>query len=296
MYNGEGAALAESFLFYVGTGGDGDVKRVQRVLLGGCLVLGLLAGQRQLHQQLYAVVRSAGQAVPVWAAQSWSQVDSPNFAVHYQASEAAIARELTGELEAALAELQVATGMRLPVRLPVWLEPSMSALQQALNDPNTESLGAYYLGRVYLLSPLAWRPDQSVPAYRDQGVIVHELVHALLDYQVNGNTPVWFTEGMAQYWEWQLRGDIWQEQGVDWRAQAVSLDRLTDSFNRVPEYVAYRQSLSLVQWLYDRYGPAGVTRLIDRLATGAEFTRAAQDSLGISWGELEQCWLQTTAP
>jgi hypothetical protein len=225
----------------------------------------------------------------------WLETASEHFDIYYQPNDRAAVESVLEDLEQSLDAVGPLFTKDLPIAAAVVLEPSMAALQEAIGPTASPSLGAYYLGRLELISPLAWQPDLDVDSavsyYAKNGPVTHELTHLLLDYQVNGNSPVWFTEGMAQYWEWQVKGYIWDDLGNSWRQYAVPVDQLEEQFGSMPENAAYREALSVVQFLYEHYGNNSVQAIVQGLADGGSFDGVLREVLGLDLAQLSKLWI-----
>lgn len=263
------------------------MRRPTVILLAIVLFVLLLAPLRPG----YRAIRAAGRLLPLSQAENVAL--SANFKLLY-AGEQAEAQAMLGLLEAGLADLQQWLPDCTPKPIVVRLHYSQTSLQQALGGGYAPTVGAYYLGKLELLAPRAWWPDlladDALAHYAKEGPIVHELTHLLLDYQALGQYPVWFTEGLAQYWEMRLRGYVWQEGGNAWRQQPHSLLELTKGFASLPESIAYQEALGLVQFLYESVGDSGMQQLLLSLGQRRPFNVVLPQLYGGSWGSLENEW------
>lgn len=240
----------------------------------------------------YRTVRTIGRSLPLQ--QTGSVMYSDNFKLLYD-GEVEEAQAVLILLESGLNDLQAWLPDHTPKPIVVRLHQSQASLQQALGSGDyAPTLGAYYLGKLELLAPQAWRPDllraDALAYYAAEGPVVHELTHLLLDYQALGQYPVWFSEGLAQYWEMRLRGYVWQEGGSMWREAPHSLADLTGSFSSLPEGVAYQESFSLVQFLYEEVGDSGMSDLLLGLRQGQQFGNALRAVYGNSLATMEDEW------
>lgn len=132
---------------------------------------------------------------------------------------------------------------------------------------------------------------------RLRGVVVHELVHELLDQEVSPHgrsMPRWFHEGLAQL----LAGDTYlgaSEEDLLWRVGARRLStfgELRDSFPSEPGALrtAYGQSHSYVAWLAQQYGLDELLWVARAADPVTSFERALVGRLGRSTLELEDGW------
>jgi len=265
------------------------------------LVFLLLLNPRPFTQVAYRAVRETAGWLPVRASQGWRKIEGERVRLFYQESDGPVASGVILDLEGALSELVTRNSvLAWPETLVVYLYPSQAALGVALGQSGSQTLGAYHMGKLHLLSPLAWlpgmEPEAALTEYRQTGPVVHELVHLGLDYLVAGNTPLWFSEGLAQYWELELNGYVWQEVGVDWQSRLFSLAEMEVAFGSADDYAAYRQSLDLVQFLYRRYGSDQVNGIVLELRRGRSFQQALRSRLGVSVAELETAWWDSLLP
>lgn len=240
----------------------------------------------------YRAVRTIGRSLPLQTTSS--VLYSDNFKLLYDGDMEEAEAMLT-LLEAGLSDLQEWLPDHTPRPIVVRLHQSQASLQQALGSGDyAPTLGAYYLGKLELLAPQAWRPDMlradALAYYALEGPVVHELTHLFLDYQALGQYPIWFSEGLAQYWEMRLRGYVWQEGGSAWQDAPHSVADLTGSFASLPEAVAYQEAFSLVQFLYEKVGDSGMSHLLFELRQGQQFGKALRAVYGNSLATMEDEW------
>jgi hypothetical protein len=255
-------------------------------------VVVLIAMQVAPNRLAYRAVRAVGRVLP--AEQIEGIYCSENFQLLLTEDEPVLAQAMLGQLERGLADLRVWLPDQSPKPIVVRLHGSQESLQQVLGGHYAPTVGAYYLGRLELLAPEAWRSglgqEEALAYYEAEGPVVHELTHLLLDYQAVGKYPIWFSEGLAQYWEMRLRGYVWQEGGTDWRKQPHSLADIDRNFTVLPEAIAYQEALSLVQFMYTKIGEEGMQNLILDLGQGKQFLTALQEALGLTLTSMEYEW------
>lgn len=266
--------------------------KMKRKVLSVLLVIVMIALLVAPSRPGYRAVRAVSRLLP--AKQMTCVYSSENFLLLFMEDAPMLAQAMLDQLERGLVDLQKWLPDRTPKHIVVRLYDSQESLQQALGGDYAPTLGAYYLGKLELLAPEVWRPDleqeEALACYESEGPIVHELTHLLLDYQVLGQYPIWFSEGLAQYWEMRLRGYVWQEGGTDWRNQPHSLADLSCNFAALPEQIAYQEALSLVEFLYATAGDERMHNLVLGLGQGQQFTTALQDAFGQSLERMEYEW------
>lgn len=253
------------------------------------LLLLLVGTSLLLPRAAYRSLRTMARILPAQA----HIYSGPNFQLQLSTEDEDLAEFLLEELELRRQQLLPFLPDRVPKPILARVHASEASLQQALGGKVAGTLGAYYLGRLELLAPQVWLPhldyQEALQFYAAEGPIVHELTHLLLDYKARSAYPLWFSEGLAQYWEWRLTDYIWTEAGEDWLLSPHTWQELEDSFMQLPAPLAYREALSMVTYLYELRDD-GVELLLEALARGRGFKGALEDIWGMDLQELERGW------
>lgn len=129
------------------------------------------------------------------------------------------------------------------------------------------------------------------------GVVVHELVHELLDQYVGPHgrrIPRWFHEGLAQH----LAGDTYlgaREEDLVWPIATQRLPAFGELRAEFPSdhdalRTAYAMSYSYVTWLAREYGLADLLAVARATDERTSFERALVGRLRRSTLELEDAW------
>jgi len=130
----------------------------------------------------------------------------------------------------------------------------------------------------------------------------HEYTHAVVQGLTNGRCPMWLNEGLAQ-WEARKQLEIplnhLQEALAQQPPSLIPFGQLSDSFpggNQVEQVsLAYEQSLSVVQFLIERYGWPRLRRLLKHLKDGAAVDQALQQEYRLTLAGLEAAWRKQIA-
>lgn len=248
--------------------------------------------------------RAAGLAL-VLAACGGGQGEAPPTA----AERASLAVVVAGAGEppaAAVAAIRRAVDEELPAlgkvfpgmpkqRFFVHVHASREALPEALAAHlQPDSPGFALLGRHQV--HLVWGEMRRIGASL-RGVVVHELVHELLDQFVaphGARMPRWFHEGLAQ----TIAGDTYlgaREEDLVWRLAARTLPSFGDLRERFPTAetelrLAYAQSYSYVAWLERQYGLDALLRIAAAVDERTSFEHALVGRTGKTTLELEESW------
>lgn len=130
-----------------------------------------------------------------------------------------------------------------------------------------------------------------------RGVVVHELVHELLDQFVAPHgalMPRWFHEGLAQ----TIAGDTYlgaREEDLVGRAMTDRLEPFGSLRKEFPSgetglRLAYGQSYSFVAWLVREYGMEALLRVARAADDLTSFERALVGRTGRTFPQLEAAW------
>ena len=179
----------------------------------------------------------------------------------------------------------------------VYIYPSSADLRAALRLTGRDWVGAHAHPELGVLLVTAVNSRTAATDLRQS--IPHEMVHFYL-YQVLGvnyeNLPLWFNEGLASLIESNPNPnyDLVLETAVANQA-TIPFAQLCTRFPLAEEtaVLAYAQSLSLMEYIQDRYGNSGFQQLIAAYANGGDCDSGVVQALGLSMMELEQAWLQS---
>ena len=245
------------------------------------------------------VPRGAGQmetaldAAPV--AGDWQRRDTSYFAIYYTASDAGAVDRYAAVADA-LYEYVAAVfdhGPTAPV--PVRLYPDTESYA-AVNPiaRYVEGVLAHADARRGEISVAVDRVDRGgADVLRD--TVRHELMHLVATELSGDRLPIGFQEGLAQYAEKEgsdRRKAVQSLQTIERQGGLLSWDAL-NSYSRFLSRmaVAYPQSLSVVAFLMDRYGPGAFKRFLRELQPGEQSYRdALEKAYGRSAVDLETEW------
>lgn len=155
-------------------------------------------------------------------------------------------------------------------------------------------VNAFYDGSIKIPSP-----DTRMDTEKFRRYIYHEYTHALISAKTNNNCPIWLNEGIA-LWE-EFKG---QRQALEnlltkiKPAPDISIRFLDESFktNEVTKDMAlcYLLSYTLVKYILDKWGAAGLQGILKRLALRQHIANAIDDEFLLSEKEFERRWRDHT--
>lgn len=251
----------------------------------------------------YGLFREIARGQMILRTHGWQQMKDDVFIIRYRDDEegARLVQE-TGRLfyERVYEDFSYLEDLKIP-RIPVVIYPTSQELNASFGWPASENaMGVYWGGVIRVLTPKAWINEEDPAAlqqvFRQAGPMAHELTHLVLDYVARGNYPRWFTEGVAQYEEYKITGYIFGPQEGIWDRGLYPLKRMNRQFDKLPDQaLAYRQSLSVVEYIVAVYGEEGLHNIIKNLARGINFNTSVELALGQDLEILEREWREWLA-
>lgn len=138
-------------------------------------------------------------------------------------------------------------------------------LSKALNV-KTVPMGAYYGGIIHILEPQFWTDETTESKITDDflenGPIIHELIHFVMDEKMHGDYSLWFTEGVALYYEKKYTGFEWRKDLKE-KSKTITLEQLEKNFVYLDSATAYRKSYDIVNELVKKIGESGLQSVIE---------------------------------
>ncbi|HEX8540059.1 MAG TPA: peptidase MA family metallohydrolase [Cystobacter sp.] len=223
-------------------------------------------------------------------------VDTPRFHILYTARSQESSRQLASGIESIRDAFVSVLGRDWPGTTEVRVGMGREEFE-ALALPGGEPPGwavalAYPAHRIILLNA------QTLAGPEGQVTLRHELAHVALG-QLAPQWPRWFQEGLAQH----LTGENLSMTHYAALFSAVAQEKvfrfehLAEEWPDLPSDVeiAYAQSAAFVAWLSSHYGPEGMGRLVDEVATGQPFEQAFGKAFHTSLWVEEQAWREGLA-
>lgn len=150
-------------------------------------------------------------------------------------------------------------------------------------DKNQIPMGAYYGGVLNILSPELWvkkNDDYDIKdTFIDEGPMVHELVHLVIDNRLEGKYPLWFTEGMALYYENKYTGFEWRKDLKE-KSKSITIAELESKFSLLDEGTSYRKSYDIINNIVVKYGEKTLDNIVQKMSEGSSFNKAYEEVTG----------------
>ncbi|TCO77939.1 peptidase MA family metallohydrolase [Marinisporobacter balticus] len=130
-------------------------------------------------------------------------------------------------------------------------------------------MGVYFASTIQILSPRLWITENEhiEDIFMNEGPMVHEFTHVLVDDLANGNYPLWLTEGIALYQEYMQTGYVWGEE-LSFEGNPYTVKELTKSFHELDQMLAYKRSFEIVKEMVETQGFDYINGLLSDLGEG----------------------------
>lgn len=253
------------------------MKNIRKIFLTITILLTILilTNSFNIRGNLYMLFKGMPKQAMLTKIQNYSEVNTDNFIIRFDDTIGQSTVELVAETAEKHYEFLCSLYKYKPNDRPIII--LYSDPEQLVDNANlAESkppMGVYYASIISILTPDSWVPQglDIRETFIQQGPIVHEVTHLLVDERTKGNCPLWFTEGLALYSEYITEGYEW---GKDIELNDVyTISDLNDFKNQDP-YLAYTESFRKVRFIVERYEFKIINDLLDALGKGEEFEEA----------------------
>jgi Tol biopolymer transport system component len=224
----------------------------------------------------------------------WQSISADHFEVYFYPGLDSLAMRVLDLSEKTHEVLSQRMGHRLGRRVPIILYGSHNDFAQTNITP--ELIDAGTGGFTELLRNRVVLPFTG--SYEDlRHVLVHELVHAMMFDLLYGGSmaaplsrqglfavPLWFAEGMAEYFSL----------GMESNAEMFMRDGIIEGY--LPPlyysggYLVYKQGQSALTYMTERYGEDRLRNLLQVMRRVRSFDRAFERSVGMSVEKFDEQW------
>lgn len=225
----------------------------------------------------------------------WHDFTAGPVRLHTVVDEPAYVQAALDISQTSLVQIAEALGRPLPEGVDVYLYPSLADIRAALEMAGRDWMGGQArpeLGAVLVTAPY----DDEFVARMEQDIpheLAHLLVYGLTGPEGYGYVPAWLNEGLAM--AYQMRFDpnlevLLEEARAEGRL--IPLADLCAPFPFDPEVslLSYAQSASLVRYLRDQYGDAGIGALLAAYGDGAGCEGGVNQAFHLTLEQLDRVW------
>jgi len=246
---------------------------------------------------VYPLIRQLAQARQDYQTRNMEFCETPHFIIKYSEPDADVVELVAKAAEKAYQPVTRALDYSPPPKTIIVIYPNKQAMNKVFGWSGSQSaMGVYWGGVIQVLSPHDWLKNMTAAEFIHSGPIVHEFTHLVFDYRTDGNYPRWFTEGLAQYVEYQVNGYEWRTASNSLTGNLYSMSELDDNFDRLPDQsLAYRESLAAVRYIATEYGEDKLRQLLGDLESGRNIKQAVGHTLGMDYRDYAKAWQKWAA-
>lgn len=266
-------------------------SHVNLVLLSSLLAFILFLGTLNMEDikvRVYPLLRGIQHELIIFNTKTFNIRETKNFIIRYETEDKEVIDLVAKAAENKYQEVNEVFNYSPKEKsiIIVYNDPQKLMENSNLNQ-GKPPMGVYYASTIQIINPRYWiSEDQDMEdIFINEGPMVHEYTHLVVDDIAKGNYPLWFTEGLALYQEYLQTGYEW---GKDLRypEKPYSVDKLTKNFGDLDEILAYKRSFQLVKGLAEREGLESLSQLLRELNKGRTFEEAHKRVFGKSINEI----------
>ena len=242
----------------------------------------------QLKQNLFRFM--VGQETNLQTGQ-WDEIMTEHYKIKYLAVDEKYVNLVAAAAEGAYTAVSGHFGREPGHQTTIVIYPDNKSLAASFGwDKDEKALGVYWGGTIRILSPRAWLANAGQQErFIQEGPMVHEFTHLMVDEMTRGNYNRWWTEGIAQYTERQITGfEFASPFNGKKELYYYTLDNLEKNYDRLDQSVAYWESLRAVDFIVERYGEDKIYVILDNLYKGDSMTKAAENALGTDYATFSR--------
>ncbi len=226
---------------------------------------------------------------------TWREVRNDRVAVYWYEGPASFGQQVLDTATRTLGRLEQDAGVQATRLIRIYLYANDRDFRGALGPNAAEWIGGQAITALGIIVANI-DPDYQSEIGR---MIPHEVSHLVL-YQATHNpyayNPNWLEEGIAVHNQEVADADYpYIVEQAARNGELIPLRALSASFPSDTDLaiLSYAESSSIIEFILDRYGQEGLTRLVAVFAEGETADAAVQRALGVSLEELEDQWRAT---
>lgn len=224
----------------------------------------------------------------------WDMLQEGPFIVYWFDGDYAFAQSILDVAQEGLDRITSILPLPEPELLHIYVYPDAKLMQDALNPGGEDWVAGHAFPDRQTM--ILYLPSQADAVLDMRQRIPHETMHILLSQLAGSgyaNLPFWLAEGLPSMVELYPNPDyqILLDNAYA-RNELIPLESLCESFPRDASgaLLAYAQSASFTNFLYDNFGTSGLQRLLTEYANGKSCENGAQSALGSGLEQLERRW------
>jgi hypothetical protein len=224
----------------------------------------------------------------------WESLQEGPFIVYWFKGDYAFAQSILDVAQEGLQKIKGLLPLPEPSVLHIYVYPDSKLMKEAMEITGQEWIAGHAFPDLETM--IIYLPTGSDQVLDMRQRIPHEIMHIMLYQYTNPGyprLPFWLSEGLASLAELYPNQDypILLENAVK-KDGLMPMATLCEGFPRDASgaLLAYAQSASFTEYLYDHYGTSGMDRLISNYANGVDCEVGTQAAFGAGLQQLERRW------
>lgn len=265
------------------------MKRVfkQKVELISVLMIGFIIFIGSLNSDLlkvraYPLLREIQHELILYKTKHYRELETEHFIIRYEPEEEAMIKLVAQAAERDYMAVCHMLGYYPEDKTTVIVYQDSEKLMENANlKQGKPPMGVYFASTIQIFSPRLWISEDEDMEYvfMNEGPMVHEFTHLLVDDLTKGNYPLWFTEGVALYQEYVQTGYEWGK-GASFEGQPYTVTQLTQNFGQLDEVLAYKRSFEIVKKMAQEQGFEKINQVLKLLGEGKNFASVHEEVFG----------------
>lgn len=224
---------------------------------------------------VYPAVRTAARQMTLRSYESYTILESDSVTMYFLGIPEEEVLPVLKEAERTADQLKKLLHFDRKEKIPLILHDTQESLKRAGKIKSEGGvLGFYRSGVIHLASPRLYQDRESM---LKSGVMPHEMMHYMLDFELNGNCPLWFTEGMALFSEKIFAGTEIPEPDF---VESMPYETFKAEFGSLDKNKSYYTAYTAVMKMTEEYGPQGLFRLLEDMKEGKTLEKAFRNLSG----------------
>lgn len=241
---------------------------------------GINTAKMQGYQALKVFVQFRDNEI---ATSDFMQYETEHFIVKYRPEDENIVRDTATMFEKSYKQAQKQFGYQPKDKTVIIIYKNEQELWRYQKSVQGQAvMGLYSMGTIHIVSPNAYqiKGENKMRFFENNGPVLHEYTHRIVDDLTGGNVELWLTEGIALYEEYDVYGTVWAP-NFQYKRYFNSHE-MREGFMDAEEVQAYRQSLDMVKYLVDNYGMDSLKQLMQELKRGSDLNSAFEKIYGVT--------------
>ncbi|MCT4594314.1 MAG: peptidase MA family metallohydrolase [Anaeromicrobium sp.] len=264
------------------------MRRRAKLLVSLILLIVVLVNFNFIKVKIYPIINKIGEIIMLKKVDTFKTMETEKLIIKYDTDEDAaklVAQTLEEKYDSVAKDFNYTSEEK---KIIIIYEDGEKLNENTNLRKGNPPMGVYVYNTVSVLSPNNWIKDEEnlETIFKEDGPMVHEFTHLIVDEIGRGNFPIWFTEGISLYMEYDKNEYIWKANLDDEDEVIYNVKNLTENFHQLDEFKAYKRSFEYIKGFVDEYGFNKLNEILIELGEGRSFNEAHRRVIGKNVEEI----------